>query len=117
MLVYVCEVTFAIGFDIYVFFFFLMIRRPPRSTRTDTLFPYTTLFRSAGSVDCCSSTPLGRAVDPSSAFCAGGRVLCLPGASFVFSEASLRSMTDPGRCRGALLLQASVMDMRRLRGS
>src|SRR3546814_18476466 len=36
----------------YVFsffsFFFLMIRRPPRSTRTDTLFPYTTRFRSAG---------------------------------------------------------------------
>src|SRR3546814_8336498 len=27
-------------------FFFLMVRRPPRSTRTDTLFPYTTLFRS-----------------------------------------------------------------------
>src|SRR3546814_11732875 len=27
--------------------FFLMRRRPPRSTRTDTLFPYTTLFRSA----------------------------------------------------------------------
>src|SRR3546814_235900 len=31
------------------FFFFLMIRRPPRSTRTDTLFPYTTLFRSSAS--------------------------------------------------------------------
>src|SRR3546814_5869960 len=30
-------------------FFFLMIRRPPRSTLTDTLFPYTTLFRSLGS--------------------------------------------------------------------
>src|SRR3546814_11021539 len=30
----------------YVLFFFLMIRRQPRSTRTDTLFPYTTLFRS-----------------------------------------------------------------------
>src|SRR3546814_14583595 len=28
------------------YFFFLMIRLPPRSTRTDTLFPYTTLFRS-----------------------------------------------------------------------
>src|SRR3546814_14484888 len=28
------------------FLFFLMCRRPPRSTRTDTLFPYTTLFRS-----------------------------------------------------------------------
>src|SRR3546814_5133185 len=31
------------------YFFFLMIRRPPRSTRTDTLFPYTTLFRSSRS--------------------------------------------------------------------
>src|SRR3546814_12033961 len=30
--------------------FVLMIRRPPRSTRTDTLFPYTTLFRSPGEV-------------------------------------------------------------------
>src|SRR3546814_18238146 len=32
--------------------FFLMIRRPPRSTRTDTLFPYTTLFRSASPPRC-----------------------------------------------------------------
>src|SRR3546814_3889231 len=32
--------------NLVCFFFFLMIRRPPRSTRTDTLFPYTTLFRS-----------------------------------------------------------------------
>src|SRR3546814_12485762 len=30
-----------------MYVFFLMIRRPPRSTRTDTRFPYTTLFRSA----------------------------------------------------------------------
>src|SRR3546814_18895490 len=29
-----------------------MVRRPPRSTRTDTLFPYTTLFRSALHLDC-----------------------------------------------------------------
>src|SRR3546814_8422269 len=34
----------------FLFFFFLMIRRPPRSTRTDTLFPYTTLFRSCASI-------------------------------------------------------------------
>src|SRR3546814_4382452 len=33
-----------------ILFFFLMIRRPPRSTRTDTLFPYTTLFRSGYAV-------------------------------------------------------------------
>src|SRR3546814_13511388 len=31
----------------FILIFFLMIRRPPRSTRTDTLFPYTTLFRSS----------------------------------------------------------------------
>src|SRR3546814_5130694 len=31
----------------FVFVVFLMLRLPPRSTRTDTLFPYTTLFRSA----------------------------------------------------------------------
>src|SRR3546814_10068488 len=36
-----------------------MIRRPPRSTRTDTLFPYTTLFRSAGERN---SIGMGRAV-------------------------------------------------------
>src|SRR3546814_17952638 len=41
-----------------------MIRRPPRSTRTDTLFPYTTLFRSAGRGRnrCCGSVPERRAV-------------------------------------------------------
>src|SRR3546814_2228546 len=33
-------------------FFFVMIRRPPRSTRTDTLFPYTTLFRSRRRCGC-----------------------------------------------------------------
>src|SRR3546814_15993037 len=41
---FVCILSF------FFCFFFLMIRRPPRSTRTDTLFPYTTLFRSAGFV-------------------------------------------------------------------
>src|SRR3546814_15858414 len=41
-----------------VFIFFLMIRRPPRSTRTDTLFPYTTLFRS--DIGSCQVCMLGR---------------------------------------------------------
>src|SRR3546814_3164344 len=41
-------IVFSIGelLTLFSLFFFLMIRRPPRSTRTDTLFPYTTLFRS-----------------------------------------------------------------------
>src|SRR3546814_2825966 len=34
-----------------------MIRRPPRSTRTDTLFPYTTLFRSIGTSDIPADAP------------------------------------------------------------
>src|SRR3546814_16954144 len=38
---------YIIGLHPFHVFFFLMIRRPPRSTRTDTLFPYTTLFRSS----------------------------------------------------------------------
>src|SRR3546814_4701258 len=50
-----------------------MIRRPPRSTRTDTLFPYTTLFRSA----------LGLAVDR-------------PGAGVVVRLAALRVAVDVG---------------------
>src|SRR3546814_10585456 len=43
----VCDVQFLLQLCVYLAsIFFLMIRRPPRSTRTDTLFPYTTLFRS-----------------------------------------------------------------------
>src|SRR3546814_14703245 len=47
--IYVIIFRFSVLIVVYWFylFFFLMIRRPPRSTRTDTLFPYTTLFRSA----------------------------------------------------------------------
>src|SRR3546814_20403995 len=50
-----------------MFFFFLMIRRPPRSTRTDTLFPYTTLFRS----DICS---YGKDRFPKQRLCRAGQV-------------------------------------------
>src|SRR3546814_20379738 len=42
----------------FITLFFLMIRRPPRSTRTDTLFPYTTLFRS------CRLLAAGQALRP-----------------------------------------------------
>src|SRR3546814_15329585 len=37
---------------------FLMVRRPPGSTRTDTLFPYTTLFRSAQNIQPGKGTPV-----------------------------------------------------------
>src|SRR3546814_16574535 len=47
LLIYLLTVV-AIVVWFFFSFFLLMIRRPPRSTRTDTLFPYTTLFRSLG---------------------------------------------------------------------
>src|SRR3546814_1927419 len=50
----------------YLYIFFFMIRRPPRSTRTDTLFPYTTLFRSHRAQD------VARTVERADAGAAGG---------------------------------------------
>src|SRR3546814_14884047 len=41
-----CSIYLRLVVHNFAYFFLLMIRRPPRSTRTDTLFPYTTLFRS-----------------------------------------------------------------------
>src|SRR3546814_2308094 len=48
-----------------MWFFFLMIRRPPRSTRTDTLFPYTTLFRSYPRTQPSASLPSSSRRGPS----------------------------------------------------
>src|SRR3712207_8434281 len=55
-----------------VFFFFLMIRRPPRSTRC----PYTTLFRSTLNIPSSNRMPLARMPEP-----AGSRTVLLPTAS------------------------------------
>src|SRR3546814_12110447 len=53
---------------LFYFIFFLMIRRPPRSTRTDTLFPYTTLFRSdAVEQPAMPRNELARILDPRAA--------------------------------------------------
>src|SRR3546814_2865099 len=46
VVMYSCVLVLICCLYLSCLFFFLMIRRPPRSTRTDTLFPYTTLFRS-----------------------------------------------------------------------
>src|SRR3546814_15107927 len=45
-------------FLVVLYIFFLMILRPPRSTRTDTLFPYTTLFRSLTNAPCCRNSAM-----------------------------------------------------------
>src|SRR3546814_20817358 len=44
-------------------FFSLIMRRPPRSTRTDTLFPYTTLFRSIAPGDTVPTVQIGTVAD------------------------------------------------------
>src|SRR3546814_18147446 len=48
-IVYLVDCSYVFIVYVVLLFFFFMIRRPPRSTRTDTLFPDTTLFRSARS--------------------------------------------------------------------
>src|SRR3546814_14397674 len=47
--------------------FFVMIRRPPKTTRTDTLFPYTTLFRSAVRPRACPRSGVPRQARPGGA--------------------------------------------------
>src|SRR3546814_18741382 len=67
-----------------------MIRRPPRSTRTDTLFPYTTLFRS----------------------CAGPPRDCVAGLAF-YPEADLQSL-DVQVCLGQQPLEPGVLGLQLL---
>src|SRR3546814_4112099 len=69
---------------IFFFFFFLMLRLPPRSTRTDTLFPYTTLFRSCRErclQPCLSKAPAKRRRVISPGFVWSARVICCNAAS------------------------------------
>src|SRR3546814_18694850 len=70
-----------------VIFVFLMIRRPPVSTRTDTLFPATTLFRSVAEVD--SRPALVVATRGAEPFAPGGytAVVLLDGERMLLSEA------------------------------
>src|SRR3546814_18571235 len=76
---------------ICVSFFFLRIRRPPRSTRTDTLCPYTTLFRS-------SDDPRGRARGGEASCAAADRNRVGQGGS---SARRARRQGDQLRQRGA----------------
>src|SRR3546814_15859035 len=71
--------------------FFLIIQRPPRSTRTDTLFPHTTLLRSDRllEADCCDA---GARPEESAAEAPGRPVA---------SDGEARSCRDPARLRRA----------------
>src|SRR3546814_4281265 len=80
-------------------FFFLMIRRPPRSTRTDTLFPYTTLFRSPHRLQ--RIRPNGRVIEV-----IGTPV---PGVGFVTSYSDI---TELRRVQDQLRAVIDTMDQR-----
>src|SRR3546814_4239857 len=75
-------------------YFFLMIRRPPRYTRTDTLFPHTTLFRSEPHTTGDGSLPFeGLRVLDLTAFWAGPlttHVLAMLGADVLHVESTAR---------------------------
>src|SRR3546814_14050691 len=95
-----------------------MIRRPPRSTRTDTLFPYTTLFRSVGILDrTCGCGKRARNADADAAAPAGLHLdlldevsYCAYGSGIVparRSPASSSEDRDVGREGGRLDLGAA----------
>src|SRR3546814_16872496 len=66
-----------------------MIRRPPRSTRTDTLFPYTTLFRSIRRGHCSTGTASRRQRDEHSMSVARNRIAVYPGTLDPITSAHL----------------------------
>src|SRR3546814_4385469 len=71
--------------------FFLRIRRPPRSTRTDTLFPYTTLFRSVASSTSAATDVCSRSA----------KLLISAASSGLTDAARLRVFARLGRRRGS----------------
>src|SRR3546814_13558152 len=62
MMVCHCCISYSICIPVRTVFFFIMILLPPRSTRTATLFPYTTLFRSVAALFRRSSDQRGTAI-------------------------------------------------------
>src|SRR3546814_17126342 len=77
-----------------------MIRRPPRSTRTDTLFPYTTLFRSPAWVS-CRGAALADALGE--------------GSIFVRTDAEVRlTRGDFLRCRSRVPIHAAALAVARI---
>src|SRR3546814_13863190 len=104
----------------YLSFFFLMIRRPPRSTRTDTLFPYTTLFRSGighifalrGMSVICSNIHLSRSGDMRWGSISAILRTCsgTPAPPRNRCPRACRSQSDRAAARGSVALQSARAD-------
>src|SRR3546814_9576326 len=76
-----------------LFFFFLMIRRPPRSTRTDTFFPYTTLFRSVHIQPGISGCFFGNCSDAGAAVDEEANVMAIDTA--IHPKMAIERLADP----------------------
>src|SRR3546814_4518780 len=88
---------------ILIIIFFLMIRRPPRSTRTDTLFPYTTLFRSCWDGNTILRSPIDILASPSR------HLISLGLAEHPVPDGDERALADGG-LRPARVDQRSAVD-------
>src|SRR3546814_4783099 len=76
--------------------FFLMVRRPPRSTRTDPLFPYTTLFRSPSNATARPVSALYSEITTGMSAPPMGSVISTPSASAATKNATI--MGTPSEC-------------------
>src|SRR3546814_2724346 len=83
-------------------FFFLMIRRPPRSTRTDTLFPYTTLFRSSVATNMPRMIGVGRRNRVASSIARSCFLSPISASATTAVEVSRTSMKSAGAVRLAI---------------
>src|SRR3546814_5154769 len=90
-----------------VYLFFLMIRRPPRSTRTDTLFPYTTLFRSL--VRVIDLSPRSPRVIAQRSY----RGAAVSGADDVISEGRVRSEEHTSELQSLMRLSYAVFCLKK----
>src|SRR3546814_324301 len=85
---------------VMAYFFFLMIRLPPRSTRTDTLFPYTTLFRSRRSAQRVAAhrSPPARAFGSRARATRTGLTMAHPSDEAEFENPGYRSLRRDEPC-------------------
>src|SRR3546814_4999741 len=100
-----------------------MIRRPPRSTRTDTLFPYTTLFRSGRQspsvqkapsfVDSIAAGPVRLCPDGGVRDAPGARMVSRPAGAFGRSVATARPGGPAGRSDPAMGFVAAIRQIGR----
>src|SRR3546814_19808079 len=81
-----------------------MIRRPPRSTRTDTLFPYTTLFRSGFPVFRFDRRGVGDSEGENGGFLSSGPDIAEAVAAFLRASPGLRRIVALGNCDAATAL-------------